>query len=119
MKNPLESYIQKTVRAYAKSKGVLSYKFSSPSQRHIPDCIFIHAGRTFYVEFKRLGEKPTLAQALEHERMRAHGAIVHVCDSVESGKRIVDKEVEGEKCIVCGAAPFQCGHGDFENIPEL
>lgn len=90
--NPLESYIQKKVREYAKIKNVLSYKFSSPSQRHVPDCLFLHGGRTWYVEFKRRGEKPTLAQAIEHEKMRAVGGIVHVCDSVESGKRMVDLE---------------------------
>lgn len=91
--NPLESYIQKKVREYAKSRGVLSYKFSSPSQRHVPDCLFLFGGRTFYVEFKRRGEKPTLAQALEHEKIRAVGGIVHVCDSVEQGKRVIDLEL--------------------------
>lgn len=91
--NPLESYIQKKVREYAKERDVLSYKFSSPSQRHVPDCLFLHGGRTWYIEFKRRGEKPTSAQQLEHEKMRAKGAVVHVVDSVEAGKRVIDLEV--------------------------
>jgi len=90
--NPLEKDIQKRVRQYAKERGVLSYKFSSPSQRHVPDCIFLYGGRTFYIEFKRLGEKPTQAQALEHEKIRACEAIVYVVDNVKQGKQIIDLE---------------------------
>lgn len=90
--NPLEKHIEGVVCKYAKSRGVLVYKFVSPAQRHVPDRIFIFMGHTFFVEFKRKGQKSTPAQSLEHERMRAHGVVVHVVDSVEQGKRVIDLE---------------------------
>lgn len=94
MKNsPLEKAIEKAVCDYAKQQGCLVYKFTSPAQRHVPDRLLIANGRVFFIEFKRLKEKPTLAQALEHEKMRAKGAVVYVVDSVESGKRVIDLEV--------------------------
>jgi len=96
MKNPLEKAIEAAVCKYAKSRGVLCYKFVSPAQRHVPDRMFIFGGRVWFIEFKRLGEKLTLAQALEHEKMRAHGAIVHVVDDIEEGKTIIRLYVENK-----------------------
>lgn len=91
--NPLEKTIEGKVVDYAKSLGCYVRKFTSPSQRHVPDRIMLYKGRVWFVEFKRLGEKATAAQAVEHEKMRAKGAVVYVCDSVESGRRVVDLEV--------------------------
>jgi len=91
--NPLEKEIEKQVVSYARGKSVLCYKFTSPAQRHVPDRIFFFGGRAFLIEFKRKGEKPTPAQSIEHNKLRAHGAVVHVVDSVEAGRRVVDLEV--------------------------
>lgn len=91
--NPLEKAIEKTVCSYARTKGCLAYKFVSPAQSHVPDRLFIFNGHVFFIEFKRLGCKPTPAQALEHQKMRAKGAVVHVVDSVEAGKRVIDLEM--------------------------
>ena len=46
-------------------------------------------GRTVWIEFKRLGEKPRLSQTLEHDRMKAAGAEVHTCDSVVEALKIL------------------------------
>lgn len=91
--NPLERDIEKRVCQYARSKNVLAYKFVSPSQSHVPDRLFIFNGYVFFIEFKRAGCIPTPAQLLEHEKMRAKGAVVHVVDSVEAGKRVIDLEM--------------------------
>lgn len=90
--NPLEKVIETKVCDYAKSLGCYVRKFTSPSQRHVPDRIMLYRGRVWFIEFKRLGEKATAAQAVEHEKMRACGAIVYVVDSVEGGKQIVNFE---------------------------
>lgn len=92
--NPLEKDIQKHVRAYAKSFDVMSYKFSSPSQRSVPDVVFIiPGGVVFWVEFKRRGEVPTAAQRVEITKLQQQGATVYVIDNIEDGKRAVDAEL--------------------------
>lgn len=92
--NPLEKDIQKRVRDYAKAQGIMSYKFASPSQRSVPDVVFIlPGGAVFWVEMKRKGEHPTPAQRCEITKLQQQGATVYVCDSVEEGKRIVDAEI--------------------------
>lgn len=83
--NPLEKDIERKAAIHAKGNGVPNYKFKSPSQRSVPDRQFLFPlGVTVYIEFKRLGEKPTRAQELIHKRMRATGARVYVCDSHQS-----------------------------------
>ena len=52
IKNVLESRIEKIVTAYARSKHWLAYKFSSPSNRGVPDHIYLRDGVVFFIEFK-------------------------------------------------------------------
>jgi hypothetical protein len=88
--NPLEKDIEKRVCDYAKSLGMLVYKFTSPSRRSVPDRMFItKAGVVFFVEFKRKGEKPTVAQEVEIGKIRATGTRVFVVDDVEIGKDLI------------------------------
>src|SRR5262245_40025173 len=75
--NPLEKSIEAASVKHGKAKGCLTYKFTSPAQRHVPDRLFIYKGHVFFIEVKRKGEKPTPGQQIEHEKMRKHGAIVH------------------------------------------
>jgi hypothetical protein len=91
--NPLEKIIEQKVCDYAKSKGCLVYKFTSPSRRSVPDRMFIApGGRVFWIEFKRLGLKPTPGQEVEIEKIRSKGGIVCVVDNVEQGKWVIDLE---------------------------
>jgi hypothetical protein len=95
--NPLEKDIEKRVCDYAKSLGILVYKFTSPARRSVPDRMFIMpAGKgVFFIEFKRAGEKPTAAQAVEIEKIQKQGTPVYVVDDVETGKRVVGAEFYG------------------------
>lgn len=87
----LEKQIEAKVCDYAKSKGVLAYKFTSPARSAVPDRLFIAPdGRVWFCEFKRAGQKPTEAQAREHTRLRAQKVNVFVIDDVETGKSMVD-----------------------------
>ena len=83
-----ESTIEKAVNKYARSLGWLAYKFTSPSNRGVPDALYIKDGLTIYVEFKAPGKQLRPLQAEVIKRFRANGAIVHVIDSIEQGKEV-------------------------------
>lgn len=87
-----ESKIEKAVKKYAKSKGCYVRKFKSPSQRGVPDSLFISTtGRVFFIEFKAPGEEPTDLQARELREINSRLGNGHWTDSVPGGKAIVDK----------------------------
>lgn len=79
-----EKDIEKKVCDLAKKAGWLTYKFVSPSQRGVPDRIFIRQGTIIFIEFKAPGKKPTQLQHHTIMKLRLSGMTVHVCDSVES-----------------------------------
>lgn len=92
--NPLEKVIEKKVCDYAKAKGILVFKFTSPARRSVPDRMFIlPGGKVFFIEFKRKGQKPTDAQTVEIKKMEKQGSHVHVVDNVLEGKEIIDAEL--------------------------
>lgn len=87
----LEKKIEKAVCDYAKSKGWLTYKFTSPSRAAVPDRIMISpVGDVLFVEFKREGMKPTSAQTREHDKLKNQCCHVWVIDNAEDGKIMVD-----------------------------
>lgn len=87
----LESKIEKAVTDYAKTLGYLSYKLTSPSNRAVPDRMYIGNCRVIFVEYKQLGKKPTALQAKTHRTMREHGATVYVIDSIAAGRELFDE----------------------------
>ena len=92
----LEKQIEQKVCDYAKSKGVLAYKFTSPARAAVPDRLFIAPdGRVWFCEFKREGQKPTAAQEREHTRLREQKVNVFVIDNVTEGKLMIDVMVMG------------------------
>jgi len=96
MKNdPLEKQIEKRVCEFAHSLGVLTYKFTSPARRAVPDRLFITPnGHVCFVEFKRKGEVPTPSQSVEIAKIRAHGVKVFVVDTVADGRNVVSAMVD-------------------------
>ena len=87
----LEKDIEKHICDYAKTKGFLVYKFTSPGHKFVPDRMFINPqGGVFFIEFKREGGRPTEGQLREHARMRAQGVNVYVVDNLYYGKLVVD-----------------------------
>lgn len=86
-----ESEVEKKVVDYAKAKGWLVYKFVSPSQRGVPDRIFICGGEIFFIEFKAPGKKPTKLQNKVFSRIREELFEVYIIDDVEQGKKLIDK----------------------------
>lgn len=87
----LEKQIEAKVCNYAKERGLLVYKFTSPARMAVPDRMFVRPdGKIFFIEFKREGQKPTPAQDREHERLRGHGVQVFVVDNVTMGLWVID-----------------------------
>lgn len=88
----LEKQIEKKVCDYAKERGMLVYKFTSPARAAVPDRLFVCPdGRMFFIEFKREGEKPTGPQEREHLRLREHNVHVFVIDKVLTGYATIDR----------------------------
>ena len=86
-----ESEIETKVSNYAKSKGWLSYKFTSPSNRGVPDRIYMKNGICLFIEFKAPKKKPTKLQEKVISRIRAEDFLVYVIDSIDEGKNIFIK----------------------------
>ena len=83
-----ESVIQKRVTDYAKTKGLMVMRFRD---KGLPDRLLVGNSQAFFIEFKKLGAKPSKFQARMIEKIRAAGLAVYVIDDVEQGKRIIDK----------------------------
>jgi hypothetical protein len=88
--NPLEKEIEKAVCERAKKLGCLTYKFTSPARRSVPDRLIVPQGLPpFFIEFKRRGEKPTDSQKIEIQKIRDQGTPVFIIDDVEQGCRLL------------------------------
>lgn len=89
-----ESEIEKKVCDYAKSKGWLTYKFVSPSNRGVPDRIWLKNSHIVFVEFKAPNKMPTKLQEKVISKIQSQGFSVYVIDNVEKGKELVDDLVK-------------------------
>ena len=86
-----ESTIEKAVKKYAREKGCYVRKFKSPSQRGVPDCLFLSPyGKVFFIEFKSPGKEPTDLQEREMKEINNRKGHAHWTDSVMIGKKIVN-----------------------------
>jgi len=87
----LEKQIERNVCDYAHDAGMLVYKFTSLNRAAVPDRLFITPkGTSWFIEFKRAGQKPTPQQTREHDRLRGHKVAVFVVDSVDAGRLVVN-----------------------------
>ena len=88
----LEREIEKKVTDYAKNKNFLAYKFTSPSNKSVPDRLFISpTGNIFFVEFKRKGKLPTKLQNYTINNMLSRGVKVSIIDNCDKGKLLIDE----------------------------
>lgn len=88
--NRLESGLESKCKYYAESKGWLSYKFTSPGNRGVPDRIFIRDGQVLFVEFKAEGKKLDPVQKMVIDRMQYKGAEVAVIDNLEDFQQLLE-----------------------------
>ena len=78
-----ESKIEKDCVTWAKAQGWLSYKFSSPSNRGVPDRIFLKRGKTVFVEFKTPTGVISPLQVRQIEKIKSYDFKVFVIHSLE------------------------------------
>ncbi len=86
----LESLIEKKVVAYCKTRGLLTYKFTSPNNRGVPDRVIMGDGLLLFMELKQLGKKPTPLQQYEHQRITKAGQIVVTADSFDAAMGYIE-----------------------------
>lgn len=86
----LEKQLEAKIVKIAKKLGYLTYKFTSPSNRGVPDRIFINQyGYIFFIEFKSENGKLTGLQKKVNGDLGNCGVIVFVVSKVESGTEIL------------------------------
>jgi hypothetical protein len=76
----LQTKILNDIRSWDNS---IATKLEKASDTGWPDIISVVSGLPVFVETKSLGKKPDPHQVLIHEKLRASGALVFVCDTIE------------------------------------
>jgi hypothetical protein len=96
-----ESIIEKKVCNYAITQGWVTFKWTSPSSRFVPDRLYFKDGKVKIVEFKAPRCKPTKAQRIVHGMLNNHGFTVHIIDNIDEGKLLFTEKDKGEKDMTC------------------
>lgn len=82
-----ESTIESKACHYARGMGFMCLKFTSPSQKGVPDRVFIsRAGAVLFMEFKREGEKPAPLQMRMLEKLRAQNVAAGWVDNLDDAR---------------------------------
>ena len=87
----LERDIERAACLYAKSKGVLCYKFTSPAKSGVPDRIMLYEGKVWFIEFKKPDGKLSRLQEKEIQTIQKHGHAVYVCWDLLEAKDVIDQ----------------------------
>ena len=64
-----EAEIERRVVAHCQKKGLITYKFTSPAHRGVPDRIILGRNQVLLLELKQAGRKPTPLQLREIDRI--------------------------------------------------
>jgi hypothetical protein len=86
----LEKTLESKITKKAKELGFLTYKFSSPSNRGVPDRMFISpTGNVFFIEFKTMKGILSALQKKIHAEIENKGIKVYVIRNIESGLEVL------------------------------
>ncbi len=86
-KETRESDIEANNATYAKALGILFRKLNFGEGW--PDRILLYRGHVIFIEYKRLGEKPTALQEYVHGTLRKQGFEVYVIDDKQRGRDLI------------------------------
>ena len=87
-----EKHVEAALRRYAKERGVLFLKFTSPGNAGVPDRILIGpTGKIAFLELKRPGESPRPLQLHWLKVLNERGCVAGWTSSVEEGKRFINE----------------------------
>jgi hypothetical protein len=92
-----EAKIERKLTRWAKDNGCLTYKFSSPANRGVPDRIFIlPGGKVLFMELKAPGEEPTALQMKHLKETQEQGGLATWADNLEQAKMLITKATKNE-----------------------
>lgn len=96
IKRKLEKSVEDRCVRYVKLRGWLVRKMNGLGYRAWPDRLFIpprlsRVKRPLWVEFKRVGEKPTVLQDQIHKLLRARGERVEVIDNYDDFIKLITR----------------------------
>jgi len=86
-----EAQLERKVVEFCHEYKLLTYKFSSPAHRGVPDRVILYHGRALFLELKRPGKKPTKLQERELGQLRASGCAADWADNLETARNIILK----------------------------
>ena len=87
-----ERLVESYLKAKCKENGFLCEKFTSPSQRSVPDrLITLPTGKMVFVECKATGKTPTLAQLNDHSKRSKMNCDVYVVDSYDGVAALIEQ----------------------------
>lgn len=84
-----ESQIEAKVVRFCRQNGLYCRKFSSPSNRGVPDRIIGRDGVVLFLELKRPGEQPTPLQRRELTELACHRLLSNWADSYSAAVAII------------------------------
>lgn len=80
-----EAQIERQVVHFCRQNWLLTYKFTSPAHRGVPDRIIMAGGKVLFLELKQVGKQPTPLQMREMENINAHSACHEVVATWAAG----------------------------------
>ena len=87
----LERDLERKLGVYAKKRGCLYYKFTSPARRSVPDRMVVGPhGEIVFIELKAPGKRPTKLQLRELKILQDQGCAAEWCDNLEDGQALID-----------------------------
>lgn len=84
-----EAKIEKKVLDYCRKHGIYCRKFTSPSNRGVPDRVLCKDGQAMFLELKSAGNKPTPLQQKELADLNAHGMTAVWADNYEDAVKLI------------------------------
>lgn len=89
-----ERRIESIITKKAVELGFLTYKFTSPSNRGVPDRIFINkTGQIFFIEFKSLSGKVTSLQRMVFSKLIHRGISIYLVNNIQRGVDILNSNL--------------------------
>ena len=88
-----ESAVERRANELLKGTGIRTLKLNGPGDRAKPDRLYWKAGKCAFVEYKRLGKKPTALQAKRLREIREDGTPAEWFDNAVAAAEWVKGEL--------------------------
>lgn len=85
-----EALIEADGVKYAKDRGWLVWKWSSPGNRGVHDRLHMKNGCTFSIEYKTTGQKATALQYETAKQLKRAAIPCRCCDNVTDAREFID-----------------------------